>query len=142
MLRAYLQIERTLPEHFKSLAETFEDLPFEPDVLAMYLFTKLVINIGVQTEGHVDPTDDGVCLVIPFGQWEGAELCLSSPGVVLFLQPGDGVIFPSDHYRATTSLSGRAPVQKIPILKCAAKSSGCFLSLPNVSKPLPTSSYG
>jgi hypothetical protein len=61
-----------------------------------YPFTKLVVNMGVQTEGHIDPTDDGLCFVVPFGQWEGAELCLFSPGVVLELRPGDAVGFPSD----------------------------------------------
>ena len=54
----------------------------------------------------------------------------------------------TDTSLAETTLSniqGQFPNQsyqssKTPILKPAAKSSGRFLSLPNVSKPLPTSS--
>jgi len=56
----------------------------------------------------------------------------------------------TDTSLAETTLSniqGQFPNQsyqssKTPILKPAAKSSGRFLSLLNVSKPLPTSSYG
>jgi len=89
-------MKNILPEHFESLSNVFEDLPFEPKFAALFPFTKLVINVGAQTEGHTDPKDDGLCVVIPFGDWEGGELCLYHPGVVLGLEPGDVVAFPSD----------------------------------------------
>lgn len=91
-----MQIEEKLPEHFSSLSKVFHDLPFEPGFEALYPFTKLVVNLGAQTEGHTDPKDDGLCVVIPFGNWEGGELCLYHPGVALELEPGDVVAFPSD----------------------------------------------
>lgn len=40
--------------------------------------------------------DDGLCVVIPFGNWEGSELCLYHPGVVLESEARDVVVFPSD----------------------------------------------
>ena len=96
MLREHSQVEQYLPSLFESLAETFEDLPEEPGFTAPYPFTKLVVNLGAQLEGHLDPTDDGGCLIVPFGEWEGAELCLYNAGLVLELRSGDGVVFPSD----------------------------------------------
>ena len=96
MLTASLQIRKNLPEHFEHLSETFHDLPFEPWFKVPHPFAKLVVNLGAQTEGHTDPKDNGLCVVIPFGKWEGGELCLYQPGVVLELEPGDVVAFPSD----------------------------------------------
>jgi hypothetical protein len=52
--------------------------------------------MGAETEGHIDTKDDGLCVVVPFGNWEGGELCLYQPGIVLELNPGDMVAFPSD----------------------------------------------
>ena len=91
-----MQIKQRLPKHFESLSEVYDDLPFEPRFVPPYPFSKLVVNVGAQTEGHTDPKDDGLCVVIPFGEWEGGELCLFQPGLVLELQPGDVVAFPSD----------------------------------------------
>ena len=96
MLIASLQVEQNLPNHFKILSDIFEDLPFEPDFVVPYPFTKLVVNMGVQTQGHTDPKDNDLCVVVPFGEWKGGELCLYQPGVVLELQPGDMVAFPSN----------------------------------------------
>lgn len=64
--------------------------------MAPYPFTKLVVNLGAQTQGHIDPKDNDLCVVVPFGEWEGGELCLYQPGVVLELEPGDVVVFPSN----------------------------------------------
>ena len=55
-----------------------------------------MVNIGAQLEPHTDPKDDGLCVVIPFGSWKGGELCLYDAGIVLELEPGDVVLFPSD----------------------------------------------
>ena len=90
-----MQIQQNLPEQFESLCGVYEDLPFEPGFAVQYPFTKLVVNLGAQTEGHTDPKDDGLCVVVPFGEWEGGELCLYHPGIVLELRPGDVVAFPS-----------------------------------------------
>jgi hypothetical protein len=39
--------------------------------------------------------DKRICVVMPFGDWEGGELCLYELGLVIKLKPGDIVIFPS-----------------------------------------------
>ena len=91
-----MQIKRDLPKHFESLVEVFNDLPFEPDFVLPYPFTKLVVNLGAQTEGHTDPTDYMICLIVPFGEWEGGAVGLVHAGVVVELRQGDGIAFPSD----------------------------------------------
>ncbi|KAF9780636.1 hypothetical protein BJ322DRAFT_1112633 [Thelephora terrestris] len=104
------QVEQHLPERFESLTEVFEDLPDEPLFAPVYPFTKLILNMGSQTEGHVDPTDDGFCVVIPFGKWGGGGLGLYSLGVILELEHGDMTGFASDcipHFNLTmTGLRG------------------------------------
>ena len=40
--------------------------------------------------------DFSFCVVIPFGKWEGGQLCLYELGLVLDLQAGDFVLFRSD----------------------------------------------
>ena len=64
--------------------------------MCSFPFTNFILNLGVETAGHIDSMDDGLCAVIPFGNWLGGELCLSQLGLVLQLQPGDVVLFPSD----------------------------------------------
>jgi len=64
--------------------------------MVSYPFTNFILNLGAETDGHIDPMDDGLCAVIPFGNWKGGELCLSQLGLVLQLQPGDVVLFPSN----------------------------------------------
>ena len=49
----------------------------------------------VCTEAHVDANDDTICVVIPFGAYKGGELVLHEAGLVLELQEGDILIFPS-----------------------------------------------
>jgi hypothetical protein len=61
-----------------------------------YPFTKLIVNLGAQMEGHTDPKDYMLCLVVPFGEWEGGAVSLAHAGVVVELRPGDAITFPSD----------------------------------------------
>lgn len=58
-------------------------------------FLGLVINLNVVTAAHRDSKDDGVCLVLAIGDFEGGELVLYEPGLVVPLRNGDFVIFPS-----------------------------------------------
>jgi hypothetical protein len=62
-----------------------------------YPFCSFVINILVASTGHRDPCDDVMCLVIPIGTFTGGELCFYEPGLILDVDPGDVVIFPSSH---------------------------------------------
>ena len=62
---------------------------------ATYPFPGFVLNMKVCTEAHVDANDDTICVVIPFGAYKGGELVLHEAGLVLELQEGDILIFPS-----------------------------------------------
>lgn len=58
-------------------------------------FLGLVINLNVVTAAHRDSKDDSFCLVLAIGDFEGGELVLYEPGLVIPLCNGDFVIFPS-----------------------------------------------
>jgi hypothetical protein len=58
-------------------------------------FSGVVINFCVSTSAHRDQSDQRICLVIPFGEWEGGEICLHELGLVIKLHPGDILVFPS-----------------------------------------------
>lgn len=62
---------------------------------AVYPFQSWVLNLNVSTKAHRDPKDFGLCLVIPVGRFEGGELCMVETGLVLEMQSGDIVVFPS-----------------------------------------------
>lgn len=47
------------------------------------------------TAAHRDSMDDGICLVLAVGDFEGGELVLYEPGLVIPLQNGDFTIFSS-----------------------------------------------
>ena len=89
----------------KHLLDTFDRLCVFCEILplnqmpATYPFPGFVLNIQVCTEAHVDANDDTICVVIPFGPYEGGELVLYEAGLVLEIQEGDILIFPS--YRLT-----------------------------------------
>ena len=59
-------------------------------------FLSLVINLNVTTIGHRDKQDKGLCVVLALGDFEGGDLCLYEPGLVLSLQNGHFVAFPSN----------------------------------------------
>lgn len=59
-------------------------------------FSGFVLNVNVETNLHRDPKDlGGLCLVVPFGNFEGGELCLLEPGLVIPLEAGDMTLFHS-----------------------------------------------
>ena len=71
-----------------------EVLPGETDAPA-YPFSGFVLNINIATKVHRDGKDLRACLVMPIGTFTGGELVLVEPGIVLPLQAGDIVVFPS-----------------------------------------------
>lgn len=60
-----------------------------------YSFGGFVVNFCVATDGHCDIGDLLLCVVIPFGNFEGGELCLYELGLVIDLAPLTAFIFPS-----------------------------------------------
>lgn len=60
-----------------------------------YPFPGLVANVQVATDAHLDDSDDTICIVMPWGSYEGGQLVLEGAGIVLDLPPGAVVIFPS-----------------------------------------------
>lgn len=89
-----LQLLSMLPEEYKILEATASILP-DHHRSVVNPFVGLVININVGTYSHRDTRDDSFCLVFPIGDFEGGELCLYEPGLVLPLRHGDFVVFPS-----------------------------------------------
>lgn len=89
------QIKTRLPNHFSALTAIYQELPYYQDLLS-YPFTNLVVNLGAETNGHIDSQDDELCVTLPFGCWKGGELSFYELGIVLELRPGDVVIFPSN----------------------------------------------
>ena len=56
-------------------------------------FTGMVVNINAYSRGHRDQGDFLACLVLPIGDFEGGELCLYEPGLILPLKNGDIIVF-------------------------------------------------
>lgn len=54
-----------------------------------------MLNLNVCTWAHLDGGDKLLCVVIPFGDFEGGQLCLYEVGFSWNLQLGDVLIFPS-----------------------------------------------
>ncbi|KAJ7498855.1 hypothetical protein FB451DRAFT_1548628 [Mycena latifolia] len=86
--------KRFLPDDYEELKIYVSQLPLNERSLA-YPFGGFVINVSVSTRGHRDHFDKLFCVVIPFGDWTGGELCLFEPGFVFRLRPWDILIFPS-----------------------------------------------
>lgn len=83
-----------LPEVYERLDGYARILPCHNTSLSSP-FLGLVININVVTAAHRDSKDDSVCLVLAIGDFEGGELVLYEPGLVIPLRNGDFVVFPS-----------------------------------------------
>lgn len=58
-----------------------------------YPFGGIILNLNACASPHKDPMDQNFCVVIPLGDFEGVELCLSELGLVIEGQPGDIIIF-------------------------------------------------
>ncbi|TFK60949.1 hypothetical protein BDN72DRAFT_778787, partial [Pluteus cervinus] len=88
------QLKRLLPEEYAILEEYASYLPFLVEPLC-FPFLGLVLNFCVSTTAHKNTSDKLICVVIPFGDFQGGELCLYEPGLVFSLQPGEILFFPS-----------------------------------------------
>ncbi|KZO90004.1 hypothetical protein CALVIDRAFT_430995 [Calocera viscosa TUFC12733] len=77
-----------------------EDLVQQPTLntqLPCYPFPSFVVNIHCCVTAHRDDQDPdgGVCVLLVFGNFKGGQLVLYEPGLVLKVEAGDMVIFPS-----------------------------------------------
>ncbi|TFK66319.1 hypothetical protein BDN72DRAFT_899963 [Pluteus cervinus] len=87
-------VEKYLPEEHEDLRKFTESLPGNT-VSPASPFSGFVINLNVTTQVHRDWNDQSICVVTIISKCEGGELVLVEPGLVLDLQVGDTVIFPS-----------------------------------------------
>lgn len=83
-----------LPETYKSLDVSAWILPDNSETVCVP-FIGLVINLNVAIAAHQDSKDNGVCLVLAIGDYDGGELVLYEPGLVVPLAHRDFTIFPS-----------------------------------------------
>lgn len=88
------QLEGVLPIEYERLEATASVLP-DYNISAVHPFVGLVLNFNIATCAHRDSKDDGICLVVPVGEFVGGDLCLVEPGLVLPLRHGDFAVFPS-----------------------------------------------
>lgn len=56
-------------------------------------FLGFVLNLNISSRCHRDHGDKTFCMVIPIGDYEGGELCLMEPGIVIPLRSGDIILF-------------------------------------------------
>lgn len=88
------QLAGVLPNEYERLEATASVLP-DYNISAVHPFVGLVLNFNIATCAHRDSKDDGICLVVPVGDFVGGDLCLVEPGIVLPLRHGDFAVFPS-----------------------------------------------
>ncbi|KAJ7730892.1 hypothetical protein DFH07DRAFT_756078 [Mycena maculata] len=87
-------LAKLMPNEYAKIKIFAERLPLNQRSHA-HPFGGLVFNISVSTRGHRDGGDKLFCVVIPFGDWEGGELGMFEPGLLLRPRPWDAMVFPS-----------------------------------------------
>ena len=83
-----------LPDEYRHLEAIASILP-DGNTSPVHPFVGLVINLNAVTRAHRDSKDDTMCLVLALGDFEGGDLCLYEPGLVIPLRHGEFVVFPS-----------------------------------------------
>ena len=83
-----------LPNEYRHLEAIASILP-DGNTSPVHPFVGLVINLNAVTRAHRDSKDDTMCLVLALSDFEGGDLCLYEPGLVVPLRPGHFIIFPS-----------------------------------------------
>ena len=69
--------------------------PFAPRLFGIFLM--IAINFNIASDYHWDHNDEpnGLCFLVPLGDFEGGELCFPEFQIVIPLQPGQVVTFAS-----------------------------------------------
>jgi hypothetical protein len=68
----------------------------------------LAINYNCATEFHIDLNDNGLCTVVPVGEWEGGYLIFPHLGLRIKLIKGQVVMF-----RSNLLIHGNSPAQGV-----------------------------
>ena len=76
-----------LPDEYRHLEAIASILP-DGNTSPVHPFVGLVINLNAVTRAHRDSKDDTMCLVLALGDFEGGDLCLYEPGLVIPLRCG------------------------------------------------------
>ncbi|KAG6914250.1 hypothetical protein DXG01_001456 [Tephrocybe rancida] len=87
-------LQHHLPQEYEQLVAYVDHLPLKASSPA-HPFGGFILNFCVSTHSHRDFGDKILCVVVPFEDYTGGELCLFEPGLVIDLAPGDVFIFPS-----------------------------------------------
>ncbi|KAJ7169086.1 hypothetical protein C8R43DRAFT_876548 [Mycena crocata] len=87
-------IMRRFPDVYKELSIYCDVLPLNA-ACPCYPFGGFVLNLCVSTWAHRDHGDKRLCVVLPFGNFVGGQLCLYELGFKFDLKVGDCLIFPS-----------------------------------------------
>jgi predicted 2-oxoglutarate/Fe(II)-dependent dioxygenase YbiX len=55
----------------------------------------LAVNYNITTKFHIDLSDEGMCVIVPVGEWEGGELIIPQLGIKINLVKGQVVMMRS-----------------------------------------------
>ncbi|PBK65051.1 hypothetical protein ARMSODRAFT_892364 [Armillaria solidipes] len=88
------RLKHILPKEYKLLEDFADNLTMNEDSAAHPL-SGFVLNFKACTSAHRDTGDLLICVVIPFGDFEGGELCLFELGLVSKLRAWDAFVFSS-----------------------------------------------
>ncbi|KAJ7509969.1 hypothetical protein B0H11DRAFT_1900386 [Mycena galericulata] len=88
------QVKKFLPDEHAEIKIYVSKLPLN-ERSAAHPFGGFVVHVSACTDAHRDTFDKLFCVVIPFGDWTGGELCLYELGFVFRLRAWNMLIFPS-----------------------------------------------
>ncbi|EGO30648.1 hypothetical protein SERLADRAFT_412378 [Serpula lacrymans var. lacrymans S7.9] len=75
-------VKKSLPDEYATLAKVIDILPGQPRS-SVSPWLSWVVNINLCTEAHRDIGDSNICLILPIGSFQGAELVLLEQGLVV-----------------------------------------------------------
>lgn len=102
------KVEGLTRRHFKLMAQRYNEVvDGDPDRITD-VFRTMAVNIDGESKPHIDMNDkrDGLCLVMPFGEFSGGDLIFYELGLRFRLCPGDAIYF-----RSRILLHGNSPVE-------------------------------
>jgi hypothetical protein len=94
-LGLHSEIERTFKNHF-DLYLQYKAVNGDKNAINK-AFKTMAVNIDGVSKPHIDGLDfdDGMCLVLPFGNYEGGDVVFYELGYRIELRSGDAIFFKS-----------------------------------------------